>query len=313
MRPALAIAVVCLLVTACGSNSSTGSSPVAPSPSPSPSPAPAPAAAQLSLSASPATLFLSGSSVTITARVTDTSGAPLSGRSVQLSSSAGTLSATAPVTDASGNATVTLSGNAAATVTASTTGANTSLGVPAVAPFSIALDAKYQNIRPGSTDDLTVTVTPANSSAPAPATVSIACGNGQTISLGGQRTGTCTYPDKGTNIATATASTSSGWSATAQTRIVVEPDPVSITLTYHEVDHDVFGIEIAFVANGAPDRSVCDWDFGEGTKRTGACNQNYVYTMGDVDTDGKVTVKVTVKPSTGADPVSTEVTLTLKF
>ena len=143
--------------------------------------------------------------------------------------------------------------------------------------------------------------------------MSLACGNGQTISLGGQRTGTCTYPEKGTYIATVTAATSNGFSTTAQTRISVEPDPLSITLTAREVDHDAMGIEMAFIAVGAPDRSVCDWDFGEGTKRTGACNQNYVYTPADVDQNGVVTVKVTVKPGTGADPVSAQITITLKF
>jgi hypothetical protein len=185
--------------------------------------------------------------------------------------------------------------------------------VPAVAPFTVSLDARYQTIRPGSTDDLTVTITPAVSGAPSPDSVSLACGNGQTISLGGQRTATCTYPDKGGYDATVTARTSNGWSTTAQTRISVEPDTVTITLTAREVSQDATGIEMEFIAVGAPPRSVCDWDFGEGTKRTGACNQNYVYTRADVDTDGHVTIKVTVKPSTGADPVSAQVTIVLKF
>src|SRR5436190_1554277 len=89
-----------------------------------------------------------------------------------------------------------------------------------------------------------VTITPAVSGAPAPDSVSLACGNGQTIALGGQRTGTCTYPDKGTYVATVTAATSNGFNTTAQTRISVEPDPLTITLTAREVSHDATGTEV---------------------------------------------------------------------
>src|SRR5262249_45397715 len=80
-----------VLLAGCGSDNP---SPAAPTPSPSPSPAPAPTASRLDVSASPTLLLLSGSTVTVTARLVDSAGAPLAGRTIQLSTNSGTLSAT---------------------------------------------------------------------------------------------------------------------------------------------------------------------------------------------------------------------------
>jgi hypothetical protein len=90
------------------------------------------------------------------------------------------------------------------------------------------------------------------------------------------------------------------------------PKEVSVTLSHREVSHGAGETEIEFIAVGAPAGAVCMWDFGEGTKRTGACNQNIVYAVADTD-DGEITVSVIVDPRTGADKVTLEETFTIRF
>lgn len=312
VKRAIAGAFSCaVLLAGCGSDAT-----VAPTPVPQPSPGPAPAAtpSRLELSASPSRLLLSGSTITVTGRFTDSAGAPLAGRTIQLSTAAGSLSSTLPVTDSSGAVTVTLTGNGPTTVLASSSGINASLDVPAIEPFTVTVDSKYSVITPPDTVEIYVTVTPAAgvANAPAPTSVTLSCGNGQTINLGDQRTTNCTFREKDTYVVTATATAANGWSTSGTVRVSAIPKEISVTLTYREVAHGAGEIEVEFIVVGAPERSVCMWDFGEGTKRTGACNQNIVYALADTD-DGEVTVSVIVDPRTGADKVTIEKTITLNF
>src|SRR5262245_20765721 len=89
-----------LLPGCCDSNNN--SNPAAPTPTPSPAPAPAATASRIELSASPTLLLLSGSTVTITGRLTDGSGAALGGRTIQLTTGSGTLNVASAVTDQNG-------------------------------------------------------------------------------------------------------------------------------------------------------------------------------------------------------------------
>jgi len=304
-----------VLLAGCG-DSNNNSNPAAPTPTPSPAPAPAATASRIELSASPTLLLLSGSTVTITGRLTDGSGAALGGRTIQLTTGSGTLNVASAVTDQNGMFTATLTGSASTTVRASTSGADGAVDVGAIAPFVVGLDSKYSVIQPGDTVDMLISVTPMPglANAPGPSTLTLDCGNGQTISLGPQqRTAACTYREKGGFVATLTAATANGWSTTATTRLSSEGKPVNITLTAREVASGPGEIEMEFIAVGAPDRSLCSWDFGEGTKKVdGACNQNFVYAPPDVDDDGNVTITVTVRVP-GGDVVTAETTITLDF
>ena len=255
----------------------------------------------------------------MTGRLTDTAGAPLAGRTIQLSTGSGSLNSSSAVTDQNGTVTVTLTGSASTTVRASASGIDAALDVPAVAPFTVGLDSKYSVIQPGESVEMYIIVTavPGIANPPTPSTVTLACGNGQTVAvsvvLGERRTATCTYRERDSYVATVTTTTANGWSTTASTRVTADPKPVSITLTAREVARGAGDIEMELIAVGAPERSVCSWEMGEGSKPVGACNQNWVYTPGDTASDGSVTVKVTVKPSTGADPVTAEIKFFLSF
>jgi len=313
LRATIGVLLTATFLAGCGSDSPSPAAP-SPSPSPSPSPAPAPGAGRLDLTASPTLLLLSGSTVTINGRLTDTAGAGLSGRTVQLSADSGSLGAASAVTDSTGAFTTTLTSSVTTTVRASSSGVDGSLAISAVAPFVVGLDAKYSVVKPGDSVDMVVTVTPMPGFAnpPGPSTVSLDCGNGDTISLGSQRTASCTYKEKNVYTATVTAGTSNGFKTTASTRISAEAQAPTITLTSREVSHGPGETEVELIAVGAPDRSVCDWNFGEGTKRTGSCNQSFVYAAADADADGKITATVVVH-APGADPVTAEVTFAPEF
>ena len=250
----------------------------------------------------------------MTAKLTDAAGAPLAGRTIQLATTAGALSATLPVTGQNGEATVTLTGGASATVLGSASGINASLNVPGVAPFTVTLDAKYSVIAPGDSDDMVITVTQVQgfANAPVPKTFILSCGNGETIDLGDRRTSSCQYRDKGSYLATITATSADGWSATATTAITVEARPISLTLTARRVAGGAADVEMEFLVVGAPVTSVCTWDLFV-AKRVGACNQNYVYSLGEEDSDGTVTVSVYVDTKQGHDIQYLEIKVALPF
>lgn len=307
--------LISVLLSGCGSNETTSPSPT-PTPTPTPTPPPPAGPSRLDLTASPTRLLLSGSTVTVTGRLTDTAGAPLAGRTVTLATTAGTLSASSAVTDSNGSISVTLTGSASATVRGSST-VDGSVDVPAVAPFTLGLDSKYSVVIPNDPVDMFITVTPVQGipNPPSPSTVTLACGNGQTESLGDRRTATCTYRQKDSYVATVTATAANGFSTSASTRITAEPKPVIVSLSAREVAHGGGGteVEMEFVVVGAPNGAVCSWEFGEGSTTTGSCNQNFVYSTADVDDGDDVTVTVLMDPRNGGDKVTAEVTFTIRF
>ena len=121
------------------------------------------------------------------------------------------------------------------------------------------------------------------------------------------RTTNCRYHVKDTYTLTATATAANGWSTTATNRVFVRPDPLTLTLKYREVGNDGMTIEVRFDVEGAPDRSVCEWEFGDGHKKKGVCGDNWVYEIADLPSDNTVTVRVLVHPSTGADDATLEI------
>ena len=293
-----------LLLTGCGSSDSTPATPAAPSPAPAPAPAPAPSPTSLVLTAAPAR-FLMGTSptaVTVTGRLTTAAGAGLANQMVQFATTAGSLNTTLPMTAANGEATVTLTTSSSAIVQASAAGLNASASVEAVAPFTVRVEPKYSVVGLFEKDEVVVTVTLGTGfpNIPAPNKVVLDCGNGSTTTLGERLIASCTYNDKGVFKVTATATSDSGFTAVGTSTITIEARPITFTLIARRVGGDEAGFEIEWIVVGAPDKSVCTWDLVS-TKRVGACNQAIVYGADETDSNGNLTITVTVDTKQGHD------------
>lgn len=137
-------------------------------------------AAGIALSAQPSAVFRSGSDTTISVRVTDTIGDPIVGAPVRLTTTAGTIQATATTGDA-GIARVTFSGSSSATVRASVeNGAAGSLAIQALAPFSLAFASGTPAPSTSTTwrGVLTLTQPTTIANPPPPTRIVASCGNG---------------------------------------------------------------------------------------------------------------------------------------
>lgn len=189
---------------------------------------PSPVAARVTpLSSYPTGLLRSGSSVSLSARVTDASGTNIVGGVVNWRTTAGTLSATSTTTDTAGLTSVTLNGREPATVTASVAGLpDMSLDVPAVDPFSVSLLVQTTNPLTNAPVSMTVTTPTTREvpNAPAPTSVIVECGNGDSIVPGIGGVVSCRYADAGPYVATGRA-TGSGFTANTTASIVVSAPP----------------------------------------------------------------------------------------
>ena len=251
------------------------------------------AAERVQVSATP--VGSSGGTSTVQARVEDASGNPLSGVSVQFSTTRGTLSSTSATTDASGVATVTLTTTAEATVTAT---AGSKSGTATVTPAT----------RSGLTISAPTTVV---ASAPAQFTfgltnvagvrnVHVNWGDGTTSNLGSQASSQQqhTFPDSGNYTVTATAEMTDGTfepSTTATVTAGAFQVGISASNSNPSINNTV-----TFTATVTPNTVIVEryeWNFGDGgTRVTEGPVATYVYENGD---QGNRLVSVTVVPSIG--------------
>ena len=259
------------------------------------------AAARVVVTASPNQITAGGVS-TITARVTETGGNPLSGVSVSFSTDGGSLSSTVASTSASGDAQVTLTATRDATVTA-TAGAGAGLSgtvkVTVGSQPDIVIASSTQSPVEGQNVSFTVTITPGASTESFQGLV-VDFGDGQTSGplSGTSQTVSHVYDSSGTYTVAATASTTTGNTKRATTVINVSPrTPLSFTLSASPNPTTV-GVLTNFTATfqGSPSNvSRYDWAFGDGTTTATAGNTtNHVY-----KTSGTRTARVTVRTSDG--------------
>ena len=314
MTRAIALAVLSgLLVSGCDSSDPAPATPTAPSPAPAPAPPAAPA--RIDLSASPARFLLTGgnTSVAVTGRVISAAGAGLADRTVQFTTTSGSLSASATTTNANGDANVTLTTSGSATVLASASGVDGSLNIVGVAPFTVAVEPRYSVVGFDEADDVVITVTQAQGFAnvPVPNSIMLDCGNGVKTSVGSSLRESCRYRERGSHLVTVTATSASGWTSTATATITMDPRPVTLSLTSRRVAGSTTEVEMEFTVVGAPAQSVCTWDLGV-TGRVGDCSQRYVYHKTEVES-GEVKIRVAVDTKQGQDVQTFELDVTLVF
>lgn len=269
----------------------------------------------LTASANPPTVFLGGSSTTITARVQDAIGGPFRGQTVRFSSSSGTVSPASATTDADGRASTTLTASSAARVTATVdTLAPATVDVGVDAPFSV--DVQIGQPQQMNASLLTwqaivsVTATRGVIAPPRPATVDVDCGTGGPVQryegFFGTTAFTCTATSEGTFMTRVIARTSSGFTVQAETPVTMATNlpPLSASLNVDSIGPvepvgSGSGRRVKFTAFLFPTGRLAtgyEFDFGDGTKTPVIASQSteHVYTKA-----GTFTATVSMKTTDG--------------
>ncbi len=260
------------------------------------------AATRVVVTASPNQISSGGVS-TITARVTETGGNPLSGVVVSFSTDSGSLSSTVASTSPSGEAQVTLSATRDATVTAA---AGTGPGLSGTVKVTVGSqpDIVIVSSPPSPVErqnvNFFVTITLGASTETFQGLV-VDFGDGQTS---GPLSGTSqnvshVYDSSGTYTVAATGFTTTGNTKRATTVISVgERTPLNFTLTATPNPTkvgDLTTFSVTFEGTGAPNNvSRYDWSFGEpgATATTTGRQTSYVYKTSSTKT-ARVTVRTT--------------------
>lgn len=245
------------------------------------------------VTASPAVVSASGGTTTITARVTGANNLPLANLPVSFSTTAGTLSATSATTNSSGDASVTLTTNREATVTAQVGGESDTVDIDIRAAAGVTLGTPTAGPIGGATS---VLLTPSTGTAPS---VTVDWGDGESDSLGivaTARTLTHVYDAAGTYTITATA-TDNGDQERTSTSVTIAPFTIATFTASPGTSVATVGNTTTFtatVANGTA--ASFEWDFGDGTTATTTTpSTTHVYTS-----NGRKTATVTATTATGA-------------
>lgn len=255
----------------------------------------------IAVRAEPASVPPSGGSVQIIAQVLDKPGNLLSGLPVTFTTTAGQLSSSSATSDVNGEAHVTLTTSAAATVTARAGAATDDVAVAVGAVPTIALTATPDAPAVGEPVTFGITITVPEGASPVK-TVRIDFGDGSSANLGavsGQTSATHTYQNDGNRTVRVTVTDTANQTTSAAIVISVQSlGPVNVTL---EFSPDAPGVNesVTFTANVTPETVTVekyDWDFGDGTLRTTTGNETIkVYTSA-----GTKKVKVTVTATDGS-------------
>jgi len=251
------------------------------------------AAERVAVTASPSSVAANGGTATITARVEDISGNPLTGIPVTFTTTAGTLSSQSVLTNDTGFATTFLSTTTEATVTASSGGKVGTAVVKVRSRSTITVSLPAGAVLTGA--PATFTVTPGT----VPLTgATIYFGDGQSQSLGPISSPTTVvhfYSGDGVYQVLVRASDIDGGTAEASGSIGVTP----ITFTASSSASTGTTLTIfTFTVNGLPTSVPIDrfvWDFGDGTSQTTVTNT----TTRNYPVHGLKTITVTVHPVYG--------------
>ena len=258
------------------------------------------AATRVALSASPTTVSSSGGTSEVTATVLDGSGNVLSGVPVVFSTTAGSLSSSTANTDSSGRATVTLTTNRAATVTAraggGTSAPSAEIAITAASPPSVSLTVSPAS--PAAGQPVTLTITPGGigTGTPAPRAV-VNWGDGSQEDIGAvasARSVAHTYSSAGSYTITVRATTE-GESTTASAGVLVGLPPsvtVSATPTSGPAASTTFAFTITPAASANPQNVRIDFGDGSDAVDLGAVTSATTVTR-RYNSAGQYTVRVT--------------------
>jgi adhesin/invasin len=221
------------------------------------------AAGRVLVTTTPQSLSASGGSVQVVASVTDEGGNPLSGIPVTFATDRGSLSPSTATTDASGNATVTLTTTSGPANITATAGAQQGKAVVTVNARSLS----GFTASPSATSagvPVTFTVTPGTGSNISNVRVDFGDGTSQNLgSISGPSTVSHTYSRSGTYTPTATANDASGDAQSLSTTVIIGSLPITINPSPNP---GVANSPITFTINGVGSAQVdrYEWFFSEG-------------------------------------------------
>ena len=263
------------------------------------------AAARLSLTATPSSVSSSGGTSQITATVFDGSGNALSNIPVSFSTDAGTLSASSASTGIAGQATITLTTNRTAKVTARAGVTGTGTSAPPAATADVTVSVNVQGTATltcsgiaaaaascsqliGATVTFTAIRTVTANAAPV-TSARLEFGEGPSVALGtlaSSATVNHVYQSAGTYTATLTATDANGETSTASVTVVITARP-TLTATLAATP----GTSVATVGNTTSFTATV-------TPATGGADmvESYTWHFGDdsddVTTSGNITTHV---------------------
>jgi hypothetical protein len=225
------------------------------------------AANTVTVSASPGTIGSLGGTSTITALVFDASGNRLTNVPVSFSTTAGSLSASAVNTDANGEASVTLTTDRTATVTAASGGKSATVAVTAATANSLSITLAPN---PGTVGNPVVaTVTPSVGANNTPPRVTINWGDGSSPQdlglLAGSRTATHVYATTGVFTVTGQAVTGTETAETSVAETINPAGGVSVSANPTSgPTSTTFSFTVTPATNGVTPQNV-SIDFGDGS------------------------------------------------
>jgi hypothetical protein len=253
------------------------------------------AAERVAVTASSATVPANGGTVTISARVEDISGNPLTGVPVSFTTTGGTLSAGSALTNENGVATTSLSTTTAAKVTASAGGKTGTADIAIRSRSEITLGSPSGSVFVGAAAAFTVTPDPAV----AFKNVTIDFGDGESRSLGAISSTTTVvhfYTEDGVFQVTVVGTDVDGGTAEAWGSVAVIPftfsagaNPTSGPVT------TIFTLSVTGIPASVPIERY-EWSFGDGTGQT----TNTGSTTHGYQTVGLKTITVTIVPRYGS-------------
>ncbi len=254
------------------------------------------AAERVAVTASSATVPANGGTVTISARVEDVNGNPLTGVPVSFTTTSGTLSAASALTNDSGVATTSLSTSAEALVTASAGGKTGTATIKVRSRSKITLGPPAGSVFVGAAAAFTMTP----DSAVAFKDVTILFGDGESRSLGAISSTTTEvhfYTSDGVFPVTVVGTDVDGGTAEASGSVAVIPFtftaggfPTSGPVT------TIFTMSVTGIPASVPITRYA-WNFGDGS---GAQNTNTGTTTHGYQSVGLKTITVTVVPRYGS-------------
>jgi PKD repeat protein len=283
------------------------------------------AANRVTVTATPGSVSSGGGSSQITATALDESGNPIAGVPVTFSSTAGTLSASSANTDQNGRATIVLTTNREADVTARVgSGADAlsaTVKVLVNVQGTVTLTCRGSETAAASSctqvAGSTVIFTVARGTTTGAAAIVSArldFGDGTSASLGNLSSGATVnhiYASAGTYTATLTATDANGETTSASVAVIVTRRPsISVTLTATESATTTDSARWTFTADTKEGSTDVDaqaesytWDFGDEADEveTSGNQTSHVY-----DDEGRYIVTVTVKMQDGRTATARE-------
>jgi hypothetical protein len=224
----------------------------------------------VTIRANPSVVSSSGGTVTVIATVTGVNGRLLQGIPVNFSATRGTLSSSSALSDASGNATVSLTTNGDTDVTA-TAGSKTSTAVritalvaPAVTLTCAVTSGTCAAVGVGQTATFTATRT-----AGTIVSSNLDFGDGSNVdlgNLGGATTVPHTYSQAGSYTARLTARDANGETTTAVQ--VVQVVPVTVTLTVSVSNAATHTVTATATVTASATVTQYQWSWGDSTPVT---------------------------------------------